>query len=1035
MTWWLLSTLAWAEDLPWWVGKTLRSVGLEAPDGGLPDESLDPVLRARQGDAFDPATVRLDITTLFQVGPFASVDAVVAPWDEFDEAGAATTEVLLTYVVRPSPMVTKVRVEGNDEVPDRVLLDAADVAIGQPWFQDQDRGAAEARVRAGLAARGFPDAAVWVGSWNPEPGELEVVVNVSEGEPNLLESLHFAGALSDLFPDVEEDDLRRVVASAGVREGRPFAPDAVGEAQEALRTWLADLGNGIGQTPRGWVSARVAPTVTRGESGVRLTLTIEPGDRLRLDVDGLGPLGPRHTVQALGIDERLRLTEGFLSAAPDALREWLQERGWYAADVDIDRVEAGERDVVLRVRVDRGARHHLRQGRFPGWVGIDFQGNQLLTDAELMAIFDQRSEVLRRDRYSTRAMADGIGAAKERYRAQGYPDAQLSVTAVPSETRRGALGRALWAPVRAVTGRDPQRRLTPAVAIEEGRLEVFSAVGVVGTAAELDATAILAAARNLAGTPASPQALDAVVRNVVDAHRHAGWLEADARVQLDRDEDADLVTATVVVEPGTRILLRSVVVRGPRRTRPALVRREVDLRLGEPLTSLDMERARAKLVDLGIFRNVSMDLLGDEGQRDLVVTAYERARWAFEAGGGLATDEGVRAFGRLDRRNLFGLAHAFSAFGQVGFDWRSDLALDWLPDLRNPEWRAAITYTAPHAPTRSQELVLDVLFNERVIERTWQLDRSGAGPAVRTRIGAHTQVEARLRVEGHRVQDVDPGVLLEGEIWDATFATDDTLPSPTRWREVVGLLVVDDRRDDPIRPSQGTVASLQADFVPGWLESDEVAAAPWVRATATGSAWLPTPYFTFRLSGEFGHIRSLDGSPPPFDDRFLLGGTGSLRGFRRQEVGPRNLAPRVDIDWPDALAPAIDASLRDDPDRWVATGGDTLATGTLEALLPFRLLGLADWDGYYLAAFGDVGNTWILGPGEADSQLDTYADLIPPLRVGTGLGLRAATPVGPLQFDLALNPAAIAATGEQRTLLVDRWEEPLFRLHLTLGAL
>jgi outer membrane protein assembly factor BamA len=105
--------------------------------------------------------------------------------------------------------------------------------------------------------------------------------------------------------------------------------------------------------------------------------------------------------------------------------------------------------------------------------------------------------------------------------------------------------------------------------------------------------------------------------------------------------------------------------------------------------------------------------------------------------------------------------------------------------------------------------------------------------------------------------------------------------------------------------------------------------------------------------------------------------------------------------------------------------------------MPLPALGLSKWQGYSAAFFADVGNVWLLGTrgALATSQRPAYAASLPALRYGLGTGLRIATPIGPLQLDVAFNPVAWTATGPQRALLVEEWEEPSVRAHLSLGAL
>ena len=109
--------------------------------------------------------------------------------------------------------------------------------------------------------------------------------------------------------------------------------------------------------------------------------------------------------------------------------------------------------------------------------------------------------------------------------------------------------------------------------------------------------------------------------------------------------------------------------------------------------------------------------------------------------------------------------------------------------------------------------------------------------------------------------------------------------------------------------------------------------------------------------------------------------------------------------------------------------------GTAELILPLPALGMPDWDGYAAALFVDAGNVWLSGnAGEATSDEEPWRSLIPTLRWAVGGGMRVATPVGPLQFDIASNLQSLWTSGARRALLVDAWEEPPWRVHLTLGA-
>ena len=160
----------------------------------------------------------------------------------------------------------------------------------------------------------------------------------------------------------------------------------------------------------------------------------------------------------------------------------------------------------------------------------------------------------------------------------------------------------------------------------------------------------------------------------------------------------------------------------------------------------------------------------------------------------------------------------------------------------------------------------------------------------------------------------------------------------------------------------------------------------------------------------------------PIEDRFRAGGGGSFRGFDVDQVGPANNTSAESVDWPDALRPVVDHSQRGAPGRWVTTGGDAMAIGTVEIDVPFPRLGLSSLSSWQLAVFTDIGNVWWLSPTvETDSE--RLGD-DPPVRGGLGVGIRRTTPIGPLQLDLGINPSPLGYR-----------DEPTVRVHFAVGAI
>ncbi len=126
--------------------------------------------------------------------------------------------------------------------------------------------------------------------------------------------------------------------------------------------------------------------------------------------------------------------------------------------------------------------------------------------------------------------------------------------------------------------------------------------------------------------------------------------------------------------------------------------------------------------------------------------------------------------------------------------------------------------------------------------------------------------------------------------------------------------------------------------------------------------------FTLALRAKIGGAKEFsDEDIIPFEERLFSGGSNSVRGWARQELGPQ-----------------IDG----DP-----VGGRSLFEANVE--LRFPIIGLLTG-----AAFCDLGNVWL---GAFDSPLDD-------LRYSAGLGIRVTTPIGPIRLDVAAPISDIAKT-------------------------
>lgn len=1025
------------DDPTWYAGRMIASVELVAGAGALRDEDLRPLLRATEDKPLDPATLQLDLRTLFRVTPLSAVEAEVEPWPVYDpRIEELTLGVKVRYVIYRAPTVAGVRVQGDSTLRRRRILTAARLAEGDPFEPDQDADAVEARLERFLNAEGYPEAQVEVETFSKDPADplaLEVWIRIDAGPPRLLEKLQIRGVPQEL----SERRVRRWARKAGLREprswpfrARPVAEDALTRARYQIRQKLARIGAGQtletvvtsrgaqwlteqGLLPRGgWVEANVrVESRDVNEGNLSVEIDIDAGKRLVLDARGMRTSEAR---DALGVDERLRLTRGFMEQAEDLIEHHLEQRGYPLAEATV-RFDEGAKTRTLRVDVEPGKRHRRRP--------IRFTGNEALSETQLRTVMNQASpDIIRRRRLTRPALERGLQAIRDIYRSVGHEEVRFSYGDPRLQPRFPGLSL------------DRSRRwLIQEVKINEGPRTTLEELEIRGAADAVDLSHLEPTLNKLRGGPHSPQALQGLANQIVETHREEGFLDARAEIESASTGERTY-RARITIRPEEQVLLRSFAVRGNRRVSSRYLRRTLAPPVGRPLDTRTLDDLRQRLYDLGMFGGVELTLAGDEVTRDLIVDLRERERHTVEAGFGLASDQGVRALGRWTVRNLLGSADKIDTNALVGL--RVGASGQGLI-FRAPEYRLGSMYTVPLS--REFQFALNLVGQEEIQERNWRLLRRAVGVQWSYQPRRTTLLQLRTRLEHRRLNGADPGALLKADVWaDPSLRLPSTPSVDTRGRLVdqIEFIWLDDHRDNPLQPTRGVLGSTRLAFSPQLLQPRyaQHLRVPLVSAEARAAAVVPLGPLSLRLNAEGGHQRvlnlgniasfSVDGQPVPLpvpvEERYRLGGTASLRGFRRDGVGPHQQVRQLDLAWPDALGPTVANTLRTDDSRWVPTGGDTFARATADLLIPLPVLGLADWEGYDLAVFIDIGQTWFSIPSAATPPRGDA----PWIRGAGGVGLRVLTPVGPLQTDLAFNPQP------QR-----EWYEPIARLHLSLGTL
>jgi outer membrane protein insertion porin family len=497
------------------------------------------------------------------------------------------------------------------------------------------------------------------------------------------------------------------------------------------------------------------------------------------------------------------------------------------------------------------------------------------------------------------------------------------------------------------------------------------------------------------------------VRNVLLDRGHA---YAQVLRNYEIDTIADVARVNLVAVPGPLVTVDTILFAGLYRLDERTARAQLTLREGNLMRSTERARSQRNLFDLGLVQFASVEVAPEAYQltpdslqlhedsigSTLLVRIVEAPRYGADVSFGYATRECFRAQGTHTDRNFLGGSRRLEVSGLasklgVGQPF-GGLEESVCPAFRLEEQATAIDTAIAQAMNyrlaanfvqprlfRTRNNVFAGLFSERISELDLYLrDSHGGELGLARQLAPQTLGTFSFEVRRGQTTAHDFFFCLA---YDVCSPEDIELLRRARWTNRLQSSVTQNRiRMEPF-PTGGHRFRTSAELAHTVFGSDD----EYLRVVGDGIRYL-------RLSGDWvlsGRVMAgtfLDGIVPPPDGyvppdrRFYGGGPTHVRGYRFNELGPKVYVQRPDPREPDTTR--IDFS---------ATGG----TRTL--LLSAEVTGPAPVFSQQLrvAAFVDAGQVW--------APRDTLA-VQPPIRVTPGVGVRVATPVGPLRFDMGYNP-------------------------------
>lgn len=423
-----------------------------------------------------------------------------------------------------------------------------------------------------------------------------------------------------------------------------------------------------------------------------------------------------------------------------------------------------------------------------------------------------------------------------------------------------------------------------------------------------------------------------------------GFAFANVNTVPEIDDTNHTVAVTFFVDPGRRVYVRRISMRGNNSTRDEVLRREMRQMESAWFSTSNVNRSRQRLQQLGYFEEVTVEtpaVPGSQDQVDLQFQVKERPAGNISVGAGFSQSQGVIFSASLTQDNFFGTGK------------RVSLAFN------NSEANTiySFNYFNPYYTVDGISRGFGLFYRETDAD---ELDITNASLDVyggNLTFGIPLSETNRIRfVTEYKHTDITLGSNPRTDL--VAFVarqgnTYDTLTQAVSWSH--------DTRDEAIFPTRGGRQRISAEAAIPGLDIEF-----YKLGYEHTRYWPLTRTFTFSLDGDvaYGDGYGDTDELPPFE-KYFAGGLNCVRGFEENSLGPRDPAT-------------------DDP-----FGGNLRICGRAELLAP---LAIADSKSVRISGFFDIGNVF----DTLDASFDAGD-----LRYSVGVGLTWLSPIGPLTFSFA----------------------------------
>src|SRR5262245_56522611 len=596
-------------------------------------------------------------------------------------------------------------------------------------------------------------------------------------------------------------------------------------------------------------------------------------------------------------------------------------------------IDRGNGSVDLVYTITEGGKTPVRQVEFTGNSTCDYrQLNAVIkTSAHSMLSFFTGG-----DTYDPDRVAQDRELLRTYYRSKGYADA--NVTTATAEY-------------------DPaQKGFTVTFAIDEGPIYKFGNANVICNIPGVDTAPLSRLALIRSGATFDGNALDKTTELLAIELSRLGYPFAHATPRITRDQAAQRIDITFVVDQGPRTYVERIEIHGNSRTRDYVIRREFDFGEGDPYNKTLIDRAERRLKNLNYFKTVKITSRPGSAQDRVVldVETIDQPTGDINFAGGYGTTDGWLGEVKISERNLYGTGYDVRAAATFGQYARSINLSASEPYFLGTRVAAGIELFGRQSDPSYYQSYGSATYGGALVFGTPLTEQLG--------------VQWRYSIYN---QDITLVPNANGLV--PSLPIQQAAAAGPAWVSQAGTTTTFSTLDNNKSPTSGIRSQLSQDIA--GLGGD----ARFLRTTSD------TRYYqqlnsdvVAMVRGQGGYITGWGGQQAPLMNTFF-GGPTMVRGFAPYGFGPRDLTA---------------GSTRDN------VGGSMYFATTAE--LQSSIPGVPDEYGLRASTFVDAGSVFgYRGPTSFGGQSIQVADKNI-VRSSVGVGLTWASPFGALTIDYAV---------------------------------